>query len=244
MTNNRQLIIGANSEIAKAIANEIKSEQGDNLIVISRDLSYYQASAFTLTQKLAVTSYNEQEIVSAVAQIADDVLANVDQVFICHGLLHTETFSPEKQLASLNEHQFCQSMLSNALTPMLWLKHLSGKLTHKPTCQLVVFSARIGSISDNQLGGWYSYRASKAALNMLLKSASVEFQRRNKNLKLIAFHPGTTDTPLSKPFQRNVAPEKLFSANFVAQQLLSYLPDYQADGELSYIDWQNQSISY
>ena len=108
----------------------------------------------------------------------------------------------------------------------------------------MLFSARVGSISDNRLGGWYSYRASKAALNMMIKTAAIELARRAKNIKLIAFHPGTTDTPLSKPFQKNVPENKLFSAEFVAKQLLDIVENTPIDQSPSYLDWQGETINW
>jgi len=107
-----------------------------------------------------------------------------------------------------------------------------------------VFSARVGSTSDNRLGGWYSYRASKAALNSLLKSFAVEYARRLKNVKLIAFHPGTVDTDLSKPFQASVPEQNLFSAVFVADQLAEIMASADLDGQLSYLDWDGKSIQF
>jgi NAD(P)-dependent dehydrogenase (short-subunit alcohol dehydrogenase family) len=124
----------------------------------------------------------------------------------------------------------------------LWLKALVSIVKGKSDCIITVFSARIGSIGDNRSGGWYSYRASKAALNMLLKTAAIEYSRRAKNVKLIAFHPGTTDTALSKPFQRSVKSENLFSTEFVADHLVEIMKHQAIDGELSYIDWENKAI--
>lgn len=109
----------------------------------------------------------------------------------------------------------------------------------------------MGSIEDNKLGGWYSYRASKAALNMFFKTAAIEVARRAKNTKLILFHPGTTDTKLSKPFQRNINSKKLFTTKFVAEQL--YILTQQTTGEqnrlehnceASYLDWQGKKIAW
>jgi NAD(P)-dependent dehydrogenase (short-subunit alcohol dehydrogenase family) len=135
-------------------------------------------------------------------------------------------------------------MNANALTPMLWIKKLISILSGKSPCKIVVFSARVGSISDNRLGGWYSYRASKSALNMMLKTTSIELARRDKNIKLVAFHPGTTDTPLSKPFQRNVPANKLFTCEFVAKQLLSIIVEIPFDQQVSYLDWQGKKINW
>lgn len=117
-------------------------------------------------------------------------------------------------------------------------------MNHKNECKFVFLSARVGSISDNKLGGWYSYRSSKAALNMLLKSAAIELKRTFKNVKLIAFHPGTTDSPLSKPFQKNVPKGKLFTRDFVADALIDITNKTQIDGELSFIDWQGEKIDW
>ena len=111
-------------------------------------------------------------------------------------------------------------------------------------CQLIIFSARVGSIKDNHAGGWYSYRASKAALNMLLKTTAIEYARRAKQVKLIAFHPVTTDTPLSRPYSANVPEDKLFSPDFVADRLFEILKNLPADGELSFVDWQGKSIKW
>ena len=127
---------------------------------------------------------------------------------------------------------------------MLWIQKLTPVLTGKSPCTFVLFSARVGSISDNRLGGWYSYRASKAALNMMVKTAAIELARRAKNIKLIAFHPGTTDTPLSKPFQKNVPESKLFSAEFVAKQLLEIVEKTPHDQMASYLDWQGEKINW
>ena len=109
---------------------------------------------------------------------------------------------------------------------------------------MVFLSARVGSINDNRMGGWYSYRASKSALNMLLKTAAIEYARRAKNVKLIAFHPGTTDTALSKPYQKNVAKGKLFKPDFVARQLLSLVAKTPVDGTLSFLDWDHQAVDW
>lgn len=93
-------------------------------------------------------------------------------------------------------------------------------------------------------GGWYSYRASKAALNMLIQNAAIEFARRAKNVKLLAFHPGTVDTPLSAPFQRNVPHGKLFTPDYVARQLLDLLTQLPLDGQASYLDYAGKEISW
>ena len=244
MTNQTTLIVGANSEIAKALAQQVLTQNNQQLIVVSRDVEFYQQAEFNHAEVISVENYQEEEIQRAVAHIKHKGLININQVYVCHGVLHSKNYQPEKRLEDFSPEAFNQVINANTATPMLWLKHLVPLLANKSDCKIAIFSARVGSISDNKLGGWYSYRASKAAMNMLIKSAAVELARRAKNIKLISFHPGTTDTPLSKPFQKNVPQSKLFTCEFVALQLLKIVSDMPIDGEASFVDWQGKDIPW
>lgn len=252
MTNQTTLIIGANSEIAKALALQVitdnNSTANTKLIVITRCADFYQQAQFSNTKVITVDDYQEASIISAVQEIQAEGKQEeafiINHVFICHGLLHSDDFMPEKRLQQFCADTFTQILTANTITPMLWLKNLVPVLKGKQACKMVVFSARVGSISDNKIGGWYSYRASKAAMNMLLKTAAVELSRSAKNIKLISFHPGTTNTPLSKPFQKNVPENKLFSSEFVASQLLQIVEEADLDGEASFVDWQGKTIPW
>jgi NAD(P)-dependent dehydrogenase (short-subunit alcohol dehydrogenase family) len=116
------------------------------------------------------------------------------------GVLHTSNWMPEKKLDDLNAEQLVDLMKINAIGPTLTVRHFS-KLLDPQNSIMVTLSAKVGSIEDNRLGGWYSYRASKAALNMLIKTASIELARTKPNTALIAMHPGTVNSRLSKPFR-------------------------------------------
>lgn len=245
MKNQTTLIIGANSGIARALATQIATQANNGqLIVISRNTEFYQQKIFNGSAVFTVADYQEETIESVIKQLREVPATHIAQVFICHGVLHTEIIKPEKKLQDFTAENLSELMFSNAVTPLLWLKWLTPILTGKQPCKVVFFSARVGSISDNKLGGWYSYRASKAALNMLIKSASIELARSAKNIKLISFHPGTTDTSLSKPFQKNVAKDKLFSTDFVATQLQKIVINSNIDGQASFIDWQGEVIPW
>lgn len=255
MINQTIIIIGANSEIAKAIAIEVISntEKDNNtqLIVISRDVKFYQQGQFEFSNTSRITinlinveSYLETDVQQAVETINLIKRFNVSRIFVCHGILHNEQVQPEKRLEDFLPDTFTQVLTANTITPMLWLKHLTPSIAGNEQCKIVIFTARVGSITDNKLGGWYSYRASKAAMNMLLTCASVELNRRAKNIKLISFHPGTTDSPLSKPFQKNVPEGKLFTSEFVAKQLLNIVEETEIDGKVSYLDWQGKEIPW
>ena len=116
------------------------------------------------------------------------------------GVLHTSDWMPEKRLDDLNAEQLAELMKINAIGPALTIRHFSKLLDSKNSI-MVNLSAKVGSIEDNRLGGWYSYRASKAALNMLIKTASIEWARTKPNTALVAMHPGTVNSRLSKPFR-------------------------------------------
>ncbi|MBA6354745.1 MULTISPECIES: SDR family NAD(P)-dependent oxidoreductase [unclassified Colwellia] len=248
MINQLTLIIGANSDIGKAIATQVASLADTGLILISRqaidEKDTVEQQNSLKTKKITVKDYQPQSIDNAIAELVAHSELPISQVFVCNGILHSDKFQPEKRLEDFDAQAFEQVISANTLTPMLWVQKLTPILTRKSPCKFIVFSARVGSINDNKLGGWYSYRASKAALNMMLKTASIEFARRAKNIKLISFHPGTTDTPLSKPFQKNVPADKLFTSEFVAKQLLTIVADTPIDHTLSYLDWQGKSINW
>lgn len=116
------------------------------------------------------------------------------------GVLHSEQWMPEKKLDDLNQAQLSAMFNTNTIGPALTIKHFSKLLDPKHGV-MATLSAKVGSIEDNRLGGWYGYRASKAALNMIIKTASIEFARTKPNIALIALHPGTVNSGLSQPFR-------------------------------------------
>jgi NAD(P)-dependent dehydrogenase (short-subunit alcohol dehydrogenase family) len=248
MTTEQTLIIGANSDIGKAIAAQIQTSENTDLILISRGLANSNlVTSETIKAKvttITVANYQPESIDKAIEQLSQYNYAPITRVFVCNGILHSQNIKPEKRLEDFDAQAFIDVVTSNSLTPMLWIQKLTPLLTGKSPCKFVLFSARVGSISDNRLGGWYSYRASKAALNMMVKTAAIELSRRAKNIKLIAFHPGTTDTPLSKPFQKNVPANKLFTAEFVAKKLLAIVEETPLDQTASYLDWQGDTIDW
>ena len=235
------LVIGASSAIAQAAIQQFETNQ-DCLGVFAVTRSTLSTANTKKTQWLT-SNYTEESI----QQIINDLMpyaGKINKVLICNGILHNESMMPERKLEEIKASQMEAIFHSNTIVPMLWLSRLIPILQGNEATQVALFSARIGSISDNKTGGWYSYRASKAALNMLVQTSSIEYARRAKNVKLIAFHPGTTDTPLSKPFQRSVPKDKLFSAEFVATQLLSIMTNITMDNKAAYLDWNNQKIEW
>ena len=147
----------------------------------------------------------------------------VDWVINAAGMLHTPERGPEKTVRHVQPDFFLQCMCVNALPSLLLAKHLHGKFRHGRPAVFATVSAKVGSIEDNHLGGWVSYRASKAALNMCLKTIAIEWQRTLPNVVVAALHPGTTDTALSKPFQRNVPKQQLFTPERSVNGMLNVL---------------------
>ncbi|WP_428618932.1 SDR family NAD(P)-dependent oxidoreductase [Shewanella sp.] len=229
------VIIGANSAIAQALIQRLLL-QGPVIAISRRPLGVIAEGLESLQ-----CDYSEDAISTLVNELATRQLV-ISNVFIFNGILHQASIKPEKRLEDLSVEAMNTLFQVNTVTPMLWLKHLMPLVKGDKKCVVAVMSARIGSISDNRLGGWYSYRASKAALNMLLQTSAVEYARRAKNVVILAFHPGTTDTPLSKPFQQNVDKEKLFSTEFVAERLLAVAQTVTPSAEAYFIDWNGDSI--
>ncbi|XKE44319.1 SDR family NAD(P)-dependent oxidoreductase [Halomonas organivorans] len=162
------------------------------------------------------------------------------------GMLHDEPagIAPEKRLADLDATALARLFHVNAATPVLLLKALEGSFKGRHPALIASLSARVGSIGDNRLGGWYGYRASKAAHNMLMKTAAVELRRLNPHATLVCLHPGTTDTALSRPFQARVPEGKLFSPDFVAERLLDVLGRRTPEDSGDFRDWDDMAIPW
>ncbi|MEM6605098.1 MAG: SDR family NAD(P)-dependent oxidoreductase [Pseudomonadota bacterium] len=194
-----------------------------------------------------ICNHSEEAITAVVETITDQLReceGSLDRILIALGTLHGDGYQPEKSLRSLESAAMQEVYRVNTVLPMLWLSRLFPLLRRQEDCRIAVISARVGSLEDNRLGGWWSYRASKAALNMALKCTAIEFGRMAPGVKLVAFHPGTVDTPLSQPFQRNVKSDKLFEPSFVADRLDGVLDSLAPDGQLSYLDWDGKPIPW
>lgn len=244
MTYNNALVIGAGGGIGAKIVEQLANSQGDPQVhAVSRQLLMSNLHNVTHHQ---IVNHDEAEI--SVLCEALQHLGQFDLVVCCIGALHGEqngvSLKPEKRLEDISAAQLESYFKTNTIVPALWIKHLIPLVKGANKAQIVMITARVASISDNRLGGWYGYRASKAALNMMLKSAQIEYQRRAKNVELISYHPGTVNTKLSKPFQGNVPNGKLFTADFTASQLLKHLHTLKIENAPHYIDWDNQTIPW
>lgn len=185
----------------------------------------------------------DEPALAALASEVERTCNHLHLVISTLGILHQEGARAEKSLAQLDLAGLQASFATNAFAPILLLKHLLPLLRKGPAT-FAALSARVGSIGDNRLGGWYSYRASKAALNQLLHTASIELKRLNPAATVLALHPGTTDTALSRPFQGNVPAKKLFEPAFAAQRILEQIERLDPSHSGGFWAWDGQPIEW
>ena len=186
-------------------------------------------------------NYEDESSIEKAALIATKKLP-IDLAIVATGFLHNDKISPEKSLRELSAEKFLKLYSANAITPALIAKYFLPKLNRNTISIFAAISARIGSISDNQLGGWYGYRASKAALNMIIKNASIEIKRNNKNAIIVGLHPGTVDSNLSRPFQAKVPDGKLFTPSYSCEKLLEVLKSLSPDNSGKCFAWDGTEI--
>lgn len=166
-----------------------------------------------------------------------------DWVIVASGLLSDETgLTPEKTYRNQSADAFAKVFAVNTVGPALVAKHFLPVMPRNGEAIFAALSARIGSISDNRLGGWHAYRASKAALNMLIRNFAIEQGRRNPDFIALGLHPGTVDTALSKPFQSNVSAEQLFTAEQSAAHLIRVLGERTPADSGKVFDWAGNEI--
>ena len=211
------LVIGGNGGIGFALIKRILARYPDAQVTgtYRRHQPNFYHPRFHW-ERLDIT--HESEITALAAQFQQ-----LDWLINAAGILHNEQYQPEKTIAGFDENWFSQTIKINTLPSLLLGKHFQGALKNSDAGVFAAISARVGSIEDNQLGGWYSYRISKAALNMALKTLSIEWRRKVPACCVALLHPGTTDSGLSEPFQKNVPDGKLFTPEKTAGLLLEVL---------------------
>jgi len=244
---NFALVTGASGGLGSSLVAEFLNDPAiDKVVAVSRsENAGVEYPANGIGDKLIwVKSEYSEAALNEVLSMLEPHAGKFSRVCICHGVLHSNTYWPEKRLEDISESALQGIFHANAVVPALWLRSLLKVLKGSNDCIVAALSARVGSIGDNHLGGWYAYRASKSALNMILKTAAIEYGRRAKNVKLIAFHPGTTDTELARPWQAGVPKDKLLAPSFVAGRLAMIMDEAMIDGELSYLDWNGQAIDW
>ena len=234
----RAVIIGASGGIGAALVEHL-SARADCQQVYA--LSRMRVSSAGNVKALSIDLDREDSIAAAANAVSKD--GAPDLVLAATGILSNDNgLAPEKSYRQQTPEAFAKVFAINTIGPALVAKHFLPIMPRKERAIFAVISARVGSISDNRIGGWHAYRASKAALNMLIKNYAIEQARRNDAFIAVGLHPGTVDTNLSKPFQSGVPDKQLFSAAQSAQYLLGVIDALQPRDTGKVFDWAGTEV--
>lgn len=181
---------------------------------------------------------------ASIAAAAASLDRPLDLAIVATGILHDRALAPEKSWRALDGAALERAFRINAVGPALVAKHFLPLLARDRKAAFAALSARVGSIEDNRLGGWHAYRASKAALNMLIRTLAIELARRRPQALCVALHPGTVDTALSAPFQGGLAAEQLFPPQVAAARLLAVLDRLEAADSGRLFAWDGAAIPF
>lgn len=231
----RQLL--ANRHVAAVTAVSRHASQSKALAALSRETTKERLSM------LDVDLVDEASIDALPVQLRERH-PRLHLVINAAGVLHADNLRPERSIQQLTRSALDQAFALNAFAPILLARALLPMLDRDESSVFASLSARVGSIADNRLGGWYAYRASKAAQNQLIRTFAIELARRNPKACCLLLHPGTVDTPLTEPFQANVPAEKLFSVERASQQLLEIIAGCTPADSGRFIAWDGSDIPW
>lgn len=234
------VVFGSHGGIGEALVNHLTSQDK-----VSKIYSYSRSNT-SFNNKKIIENHIDIEDENSIKEASEKVSPEdkIDIIIIATGLLQNEEIQPEKSLRDLSINNFLKSYSVNAVGPALIAKHFVPLLNKDRKSVFTAISARVSSISDNYLGGWYAYRASKTALNQIIKTLSIEVARRNKQACIFGLHPGTVDTKLSEPFKANVAEEKLFTPEYAAECLLKVIDERTPKDNGKLFAWDGEEIPY
>lgn len=239
------LIVGAGQGIGLGFVRQfLESDRADKLYATYRDPQSPLLEIGDPRLHCLPMDITDEAQIEAIAQTIKAKSAKLYTVINCVGVLHDGEMQPEKSLRHLNTEQLLHYFQVNSIGAVLLAKHLQPLLKHDQRSIFATISAKVGSIGDNRLGGWYGYRASKTALNMFMRTVAIEYRRTCPKAIVVTLHPGTTDTELSRPFQRNVPPEKLFTPDRTVQQLLTVIDQLQESDSGEFFSWNGDRIPW
>ena len=234
------VVAGASGGIGAEFVRQLAgNDRIGHIFALSRDASVADDPKVTALR----FDYDDESSIRDAAEAASS-REPVDAVIVATGVLHNDELRPEKSYSEIDTSAMLQSFHVNAIGPILIAKHFLPVLRRDARSVFAAISARVGSIADNRLGGWASYRASKAALNMLLRTVAIEHKRRNVESVVVALHPGTVDTRLSAPFQRGVPEGKLFTPAYSVERLSAVIDGLGAADTGGFFAWDGQAIEF
>ena len=218
------LVIGSRGAIAQALIEQL----GETHTVVTLSRQH--------------TDYSEQSLEKLSREYA--ALGEFDRIVCCTGTLQDSQVSPEKNLKQVSAEGLQHYFEINTILPMLCLKHFHPLLSRHSTSVFACLTALVGSIEDNHLGGWYGYRSSKAALNMLVRNTAIEVGRFNKSARIVAIHPGTTISELSAPFAANVKPGKYYTPNQSASRIIKVMQQQANQSSGGFFNWDGHRLPW
>ena len=234
-------VIGASGGIGRAFVELLADDSGvRDVHAMSREPREWEQSNITAHR---LDFSDEQSIEDAAAAATSE--SPLDLVIVATGILHRgDQVRPEKAMREINAASMAEVLAVNSIGPSLAAKHFLPKLRRDSKAVFAALSARVGSIGDNRLGGWTAYRMSKAALNMMLRTMAIEQARSAPESVVVALHPGTVDTRLSKPFTGRVPEAKLFTPNKSATRLLGVLDGLSPEQSGGFFAYDGTAIDY
>ena len=236
------VVIVGNGAIGSALLENLLQRQSlKRAVVLGR--SAHSASDDKRVTYVTFDAEDAESVMTAASRVSDS-LDRIHLLINTVGLLHNQQRGPEKRLKALNPEHLQQSFQVNAVLLPILAQAFSKLLRHDEPAVLVSLSARVGSIEDNQLGGWYSYRASKAAHNMLLKTIASEWRISHRNVAVVALHPGTVYSRLSEPFLSERYKNRVLTPAECASSLLTVIGNLQLEDSGNFYDWQGKSIPW
>jgi NAD(P)-dependent dehydrogenase (short-subunit alcohol dehydrogenase family) len=241
MSGKRACVFGASGGIGAALIDQLADNPDYGTV-------YAGSRGGIGVQPEGVSSFEyDLESEASIKRAAEAITLDgpLDLVIIATGILHRDGhFGPEKSSRSLDATIMAELFAINAIGPALIAKHFMPLMNRDRAAIFAALSAKVGSITDNRLGGWHSYRASKAALNMLIQNVAIELRQRNPHAIAVTLHPGTVDSRLSKPFQRNVPERKLFTPAESAAYLLKVLESLTPQDSGGLFAWDGTRIPF
>ncbi|MDB4511975.1 SDR family NAD(P)-dependent oxidoreductase [Arenicella sp.] len=217
-------MIGSNGTIGAAIVQQLSNDY----------------SVQTLSQ--TDTDYSNTSLTEHFERLSK--IGRFEVIICCIGVLHDDIVSPEKNLKDIDADRLAHYFKINSILPMLCLQKFTPLLSADPYSVFACLSAMVGSTTDNQLGGWYGYRSSKAALNMLVKNTAIEVARSNRKTSIIAIHPGTTVGDLSAPFAKNIDPKKYYTPEQSATRIINVMQSVTPQQSGQFFNWNGENIPY
>ena len=229
-------MVGASGGIGAALVAELLGDDTyETVFALSRTAARISEGKL---RRLPVDVTDE----ASIAKAAQELTGAVRLVIVATGTLHGPGMRPEKTFRALDADTLLESYKVNAVGPALVAKHILPLMRAPGRSVFAALSARVGSIGDNRSGGWHGYRASKAALNMIIRNLAIETSRRTPDLVCVGLHPGTVDTALSQPFQGNVPDSRLFTPAYSASRLLAVIDGLTTADSGSVLAWDGATV--